>query len=92
MRKLTLALIMTAGLITARPADALPIVDTGRGPLSPCGPPCNDWALRNDQWLAAQFSVTDFSIITGVEGWNRSVPFGRRSPFSLAAFRRRRRP
>jgi hypothetical protein len=57
-------LCLAALLLTVPNADADTIVDTGPGPNSSIG-----IALHPSQWLAAEFTITEFLTITSVQGW-----------------------
>lgn len=72
MRTLTVALIMAAGLAVAPPALGATIVDTGPGGTS------GSLALggSSNQWLAAEFAVSEAWIITDVQGWIRPIDSG----------------
>jgi hypothetical protein len=51
-------------LLTVPKVYAATIVDTGPGPDSSGG-----FSLYQDQWLAGEFTITEFVTIASVEGW-----------------------
>lgn len=68
MKKIALLIVSFFLLSIGTLSYAEIIIDTGPGPDLNAG-----WALREIQWLAAEFSLTEAYNITDVEGWMFSV-------------------
>lgn len=64
MRLRFIPLCLAALLLTVPKVYADTIVDTGPGPVESSG-----LSLEQNQWLAAEFTITEFVTISSVEGW-----------------------